>query len=127
MRFGPSATLPDGPTAWPTPVAVPSPPRPSLCPWPPSEPELDMFDHELEDDTARLVHEGLAVNTRIGYARDFAAYAAWCDQTGRAPLPATAATLAAQQYAPSTIDRALACVLAAHDHAQLGKPTTTPA
>ncbi|WP_327092500.1 tyrosine-type recombinase/integrase [Nonomuraea sp. NBC_01738] len=91
-------------------------------------------DDLLENRTARLVEEGLAANTRLAYARDFAVYATWCEATGRPLLPATAATLAnyvahlaAQQYAPSTIDRALACILAAHDHAQLSKPATTAA
>ncbi|MFF4197929.1 site-specific integrase [Nonomuraea sp. NPDC001831] len=80
-------------------------------------------EHLLEGRTARLVEEGLAANTRLAYARrDFGAYATWCASTGRTLLPATSATLAnyvahlaAQHYAPSTIDRALACVLAAHD------------
>ncbi|MER6514529.1 site-specific integrase [Nonomuraea sp. NPDC001636] len=91
-------------------------------------------EHLLEGRTARLVDEGLAANTRLAYARDFGAYATWCASTGRTLLPATPATLAnyvahlaAQHYAPSTIDRALACVLAAHDHAQLAKPATTAA
>ncbi|MFI6910005.1 tyrosine-type recombinase/integrase [Nonomuraea sp. NPDC050394] len=80
------------------------------------------------------MEDGLAAHTRIAYARDFAAYAAWCESNGRSFLPATAATLAnyvahlaAQKYAPSSIDRALACVLAAHNHAGLGKPATTAA
>lgn len=92
------------------------------------------IEHRLEGEAARLVEEGLAANTRIAYARDFGAYATWCAGTGRDSLPATAATLAnyvaylaGRQYAPATIDRALACVLAAHDHAQLAKPATTPA
>ncbi|MFI6503873.1 tyrosine-type recombinase/integrase [Nonomuraea typhae] len=91
-------------------------------------------EHTLDGAAARLVEDGLAANTRIAYARDFAAYAAWCEQSGRTMLPASAATLAnyvahlaAQRYAPSTIDRALACVLAAHDHAHLAKPSTMAA
>ncbi|MEW9554977.1 site-specific integrase [Nonomuraea sp. NPDC050783] len=102
---------------------------PERTPAPPAPQE-----HLLEGRTARLVEEGLAANTRLAYARDFGAYATWCASTGRTLLPATPATLAnyvahlaAQHYAPSTIDRALACVLAAHDHAQLAKPATTAA
>ncbi|MQY08879.1 site-specific integrase [Actinomadura macrotermitis] len=91
-------------------------------------------EHLLNAEAARLVEGGLAVNTRIAYTRDFAAYATWCDHTGHNSLPASPATLAnyvahltTRQYAPATIDRALACVLAAHDHAQLPKPATTAA
>ncbi|MFI6597177.1 tyrosine-type recombinase/integrase [Nonomuraea sp. NPDC050536] len=91
-------------------------------------------EHALGPGATDLVEAGLAVNTRLAYARDFAAYAGWCEDSGRTSLPATAATLAnyvahlaAQDYAPSTIDRALACVLAAHEHAQLAKPATKAA
>lgn len=91
-------------------------------------------DDTLTEEAARLVFEGLAENTRIGYAHDWHLYIRWCAETGRTPVPATGATLAnyvahlsATGYAPSTIDRALACILAAHDHAGAAKPNTKAA
>ncbi|SFK72361.1 Site-specific recombinase XerD [Streptosporangium canum] len=97
-------------------------------------PETRGLDRGLTEEAALLVERGLAANTSLAYARDWTTYGAWCDESGHALLPATAETLAnyvahlaARAYAPASIDRALACILAAHDHAQLGKPATKQA
>lgn len=47
-------------------------------------------DRGLTDEAALLVERGLAANTRLAYARDWAAYGAWCDDRGLTLLPATA-------------------------------------
>ncbi|WP_433357883.1 site-specific integrase (plasmid) [Microtetraspora malaysiensis] len=92
------------------------------------------LDDTLTEEAARLVFEGMAENTRIAYAHDWHLYIRWCADTGRTPIPATGATLAnyvahmtAVLYAPSSIDRAIACILAAHDHAGAPKPNTKAA
>ncbi|WP_371786491.1 site-specific integrase [Streptosporangium subroseum] len=94
----------------------------------------ESVEHTLTATAARLVFEGLAENTRAAYAHDWTKFIKWCTVTGRNALPATGSTLtnyvahlAEEKYAPSTIDRALACILAAHDHAQLAKPNTKEA
>jgi integrase len=94
----------------------------------------DGVDRVLTAEAARRVAEGLAANTRRAYAHDWAVFTDWCAQTGRRALPASAETLAnyvtalaEQELAPSTVDRALACVLARHDAADLPKPATKAA
>uniref|UniRef100_UPI003F490759 tyrosine-type recombinase/integrase n=1 Tax=Nonomuraea sp. CA-251285 TaxID=3240002 RepID=UPI003F490759 len=97
-------------------------------------------DETLTDEAADLVSRGLADNTRDAYERIARTYAAWCERSGRTAMPATEATLASfvaflattptadgADRAPSSIDQALACVLALHDHAQLPKPGTKQA
>ncbi|GII89713.1 integrase [Sphaerisporangium siamense] len=89
-------------------------------------------DRELSPAARERLAAGLAANTGRAYARDWAAFTAWCAAAGRTPLPATAETLT--EYvthlaatptargtlpAPSTIERALACVQSRHKKAGL--------
>ncbi|WP_424534378.1 tyrosine-type recombinase/integrase [Sphaerisporangium viridialbum] len=75
---------------------------------------------------------GLADNTSRAYTRDWNTFTAWCASAGRTPMPATVETLT--EYvthlaatltergtlpAPSTIERALACVQSRHKKAGL--------
>ncbi|MEU8383598.1 hypothetical protein [Streptosporangium sp. NPDC048865] len=81
------------------------------------------IDRELSEAARARVAGGMADNTSRAYARDWETFTTWCATTGRTPLPASAETLA--EYvthlaitptrrgtlpAPSTIERALACV-----------------
>jgi site-specific recombinase XerC len=75
----------------------------------------------LDAGAAELVAEGVAAETRRGYAGDLGSYGAWCAERGLAPIPATAerlvnyvAHLAGEGKAPSSIERAVAAILSAH-------------
>lgn len=89
-------------------------------------------DRELSEAARARVAGGLADNTSRAYARDWETFTAWCAKHHRTPLPASAETLA--EYvthlaatptkrgtppAPSTIERALACVQSRHKKAGL--------
>ena len=71
----------------------------------------------------------LSESTRRGYARDLAAFAAWCSTRGVTPLPAAPQTLAAYLAdlaltdRPATIGRKLAAIAVAHRDAGLESPT----
>jgi integrase len=97
-------------------------------------------DETLTGEAADLVSRGLADNTRDAYERIARTYMSWCKREGRTAMPATEATLASfvaylattptergEDRAPSSIDQALSCVLALHDHAQVPKPGTKQA
>ncbi|MFI9845172.1 integrase [Nonomuraea sp. NPDC051941] len=97
-------------------------------------------DETLTDEAAELVSRGLADATTRSYRRIAGEYRQWCEATGRTPLPASEATLAnyvahlaatptakGNPRAPGSIDQALACILAMHDHARLTKPNTKAA
>ncbi|GAA3420314.1 integrase [Streptosporangium vulgare] len=90
------------------------------------------IDRELSAAARARVADGMADNTNRAYARDWETFTTWCATTGRSPLPASAETLA--EYvthlaitptrrgtlpAPSTIERALACVQSRHKKAGL--------
>lgn len=51
-------------------------------------------DTYLSDRARQRITDGVAPNTRGAYARQWAAFTAWCARTGRVSLPATAETLA---------------------------------
>ncbi|MEU7864346.1 tyrosine-type recombinase/integrase [Nonomuraea sp. NPDC049141] len=89
-------------------------------------------DSELTDAARARVAGGFAANTSRAYQRDWETFAAWCAAYGRRPLPATPDTvteyvthLAATPTrkgtlpAPSTIERALACIQSRHKKAGL--------
>ncbi|MFJ9553375.1 tyrosine-type recombinase/integrase [Nocardiopsis sp. NPDC101807] len=87
---------------------------------------------ELTDSAAARVADGWAASTRTGYTRDWRTFTAWCTQTSRTPLPATAETLAsytdhlaAAGAAPATVDRALGSI--ASRHAAAGHAVSTKA
>jgi len=80
---------------------------------------------------AELVGEGVAAETRLGYAGDLGRYGAWCAERALPPVAASAerlvnyvAYLAAKGKAPSSIDRALAAILSAHRLAGAPWPDT---
>jgi integrase len=71
----------------------------------------------------------LSASTRRGYARDLAAFRAWCQARAVTALPATPQTLAAYLAdlaltdRPATIGRKLAAIAVAHRDAGLESPT----
>ncbi|MEV4018859.1 tyrosine-type recombinase/integrase [Nonomuraea angiospora] len=78
-------------------------------------------DHALSAETRRLIADGVPANTRRAYARQWAAFTAWCTAQNRLALPATGATLAeytaqlcAAGQAPASIEQALAAVRTMH-------------
>ena len=88
----------------------------------------------LDVGAAELVAEGVAAETRRGYAGDLARYGAWCAEHGLDPIPAPAqrlvnyvAHLGKQHKAPASIDRALAAILSAHRLAGAPRPETKAA
>ncbi|MFD3685468.1 tyrosine-type recombinase/integrase [Nocardiopsis sp. NPDC058631] len=93
---------------------------------------LVLPDDALTESAAARVADGWAVSTRTGYARDWRTFTAWCSTTHRAPLPATAETLASYTdhlasagAAPATVDRALGAI--ASRHAAAGHAVSTKA
>lgn len=92
-------------------------------------------DAHLSDRTRQRITDGVAVNTRTAYTRQWEVFTAWCQQTGRVPLPATAETLAEYvteladaDRSPATIEQAMAAVRTNHRAAgHAGQPDTTAA
>lgn len=96
-------------------------------------------DSTFTDEAAELVSRGLADNTTAAYRRIAREYQQWCEASGRTALPASEATLANYvahlastptskgPRAPGSIDQAIACILAMHDHARQPKPGTKAA
>lgn len=91
----------------------------------------------LPADLARLqgyVDAGTSRSTRRAYAQSWAAWVAWCAARATPPLPAAPelvaawfAELAQAGRRPSTLDRHLAAISAAHHAASLPSPRTHPA
>lgn len=74
-------------------------------------------------------HHGRAEETRLAYARWRNTFAAWCEDAGRAPLPATPNTLvafvdelASRKLAPSTVALAVSAVTSWHEDTGLPRP-----
>lgn len=92
-------------------------------------------DAHLSDRTRQRITDGVAVNTRKAYTRQWALFTAWCQQTGRVPLPTTPETLAEYvteladaDRSPATIEQAMAAVRTNHRAAgHAGHPDTTAA
>ncbi|MEV7011922.1 tyrosine-type recombinase/integrase [Streptosporangium sp. NPDC051022] len=95
-------------------------------PVPDERPEGDA-DRALSAAARARVADGFATTTGRAYARDWSAFTTWCATHGRTPLPATAETLAeyvthlaatptrtGRLPAPSTVERALACIQSRH-------------
>lgn len=95
----------------------------------PSEADVE---RALSPAARARVADGFATTTGRAYARDWSTFTTWCATHGRTPLPATAETLA--EYvthlaatptrkgtlpAPSTVERALACIQSRHKLAGL--------
>lgn len=78
-------------------------------------------DAVLSESARRRILDAVPDNTRDAYARQWAAWVAWCAEAGRTALPATAETLAAyvahladEGRSPSTIEQAMAAVAVRH-------------
>jgi site-specific recombinase XerD len=78
-------------------------------------------DLVVSERTRDRIAEGVAVNTRRAYARQWSAFTAWCGERDRSSLPATGETLAEytahladEGKAPSSVEQALAAVRTAH-------------
>jgi integrase len=78
-------------------------------------------DFHLSEQTARAIADGVPPNTAKAYTRQWAVFDAWCRDSGRTPLPATPHTLAeytghlcAADYAPASIEQAIAAVQTRH-------------
>jgi integrase len=90
-------------------------------------------DHEIGDETRAAIKAGVAANTTRAYARQWSAFGAWCTERARTALPATDASLAEYaawlcraDYAPSTVEQAVAAIRVAHRTAGYpGRPDTT--
>jgi len=94
-------------------------------------------DYTISDTTRARIEAGKAANTRRAYARQWRAFAAWCDEHGRTALPATPHTLAEyvsamcdrpEPPAPATIHQAIAAIRSEHTRAgYTNQPDTAPA
>ena len=90
-------------------------------------------DHEVGEETRVAIKAGVAANTTRAYARQWAVFTHWCAGRGRVALPATdetlaeyAASLCRADYAPSTVEQAVAAIRVAHRSARYpGRPDTT--
>ncbi len=89
-------------------------------------------DHEVGEETRAAIKAGVAANTTRAYARQWTNFQAWCAGLGRIALPSTAQSLAEYttllcraDYAPSTIEQAVAAIRVAHRTAgHPGQPDT---
>jgi hypothetical protein len=90
-----------------------------LVPWREVHPDATAVwtpvDRLIGDGTRAAIRAGVNPNTERAYARQQAVFEAWCAVRGRSVLPASpetfaeyAADLVAQDYAPATIEQAVA-------------------
>lgn len=90
-------------------------------------------DRMIGESTREAIRAGVNPHTARAYTRQQQAFEAWCAERGRTPLPASpetlaeyAADLAARDFAPASIEQAVAAVRVAHRHAgHPGQPDTT--
>ncbi|MEU8378472.1 tyrosine-type recombinase/integrase [Streptosporangium sp. NPDC048865] len=78
-------------------------------------------DYALSDEARARIADGVPPNTRRAYERQWAAFSAWCAEHGRIEVPATGHTLAeyvetlcTTEWAPASIEQAIACVRTVH-------------
>lgn len=78
-------------------------------------------DFRVPESVLDLIERATAEETARAYAGDWRRFEVWCEMEGRTALPATAETFAAyvgslaeDEKAPSTIDRAMGVIRAAH-------------
>lgn len=92
-------------------------------------------DTHLSDRARKRIAGGVAPQTRRAYARQWAAFDAWCVTEDRTALPATAETLAEyitalaeQGYSYSTLEQAMAAIRTMHrTSGHKGQPDTEAA
>ena len=75
----------------------------------------------ISDSAKAFAEAASSKNTKRAYSADWAAFTAWCELTGRMPLPAEPealadfiATMADDGYKPSTINRRVSAIARAH-------------
>lgn len=90
---------------------------------------LSAEGRRLLDVARELIEEGTPANTQRAYAGDLARFCTWCEQLGVEAMPAAPETvvlyithLADVGRKPSTIDRAVAGIVAGHKIAGLPSP-----
>jgi integrase len=89
-------------------------------------------DFRVGEEARAAIKAGASANTTRAYARQWARFDNWCAEAGRLALPATAETLAEYttalcraDYAPATIEQAVAAIRVAHRTAgHPGRPDT---
>lgn len=81
-------------------------------------------DHVVGEQTREAIRRAVPANTARAYARQWAAFQAWCTGEGRCELPATGATLTEYTavlcragYAAASVEQAVAAVRVAHRRA----------
>lgn len=92
-------------------------------------------DFHVSEKTAQAIADGVPENTAKAYARQWTVFDAWCRDSGRRSLPATPHTLAeytghlcAADYAPASIEQAIAAIQARHRvEGYKGQPDTEAA
>ena len=91
----------------------------------------NVTQHDESDEVRELIRSARATTTRRVYGRCFAAFTAWCEARGTAPMPADAkqvraylAHLKGRRLAPSTINTHLSAIAHAHRHAGVGFDTS---
>jgi site-specific recombinase XerD len=90
-------------------------------------------DEALTEEERWFAERARAANTRRAYRADLADFAGWCEQEGRAPLPASAATLSAyltylarHGAKVPTMSRRLSSIAYAHRFAGKRNPVDSP-
>lgn len=114
--------------------------RPSMLPvraTPPAPPATTRDrDRHLSADTIAAITASVPASTQRAYAADRQAYAAWCTEQGRTPLPATGETMAeyvqhltttprprtGRPASPATIERALSAITTWHEETGQARP-----
>jgi integrase len=79
-------------------------------------------DFALPEETAELIREAVPENTSRAYQSRWRSFEAWCESTGRMPLPATAQTVAAylthlavdRELKATTVDAHLTAIRTVH-------------
>ena len=86
---------------------------------------------DLPDFVREAIADSVSPNTKANYASQLRKFSAWCQKSGRTPLPASPETVAAYLGAlhaagasPSTLTVARAAIKAAHAAADAPDPTT---
>ncbi|MEU0289901.1 site-specific integrase [Streptomyces sp. NPDC006147] len=134
----------EGPALFPVPADPGRHPRPFIddADWTPAAagtaPQAVHTDRDrhLSPETVAAIEESAAASTRRAYGADRAAFAAWCAEEERVPVPATGETVAewvrhltvtprkrtGKPAGPSTIERAMSAVTTWHEEQGHPKP-----
>lgn len=110
-------------------------PATGIATLPPAAVAVREIDQTVSQRVLDRIRESRSPNTRRAYAADWRAFAGWCAQVGRTPIPATPETLAEyasfradQGRAPASILRGLSSIRVFHEFAgSRPVPSTEPA